>query len=315
MESPSPRSRHPRSSSAQRAPLLSGRESWSVDTSSPLRQVSSTNAQKTTLNTDSALEHLERSSTPDLSLLGSRTARTREAKHFSNPFGSDRSYKSPFADESRAQTAEAYTRRRREREATRQQVGIIDFPQAGIDGMDNGQLLATHDLAFRRAILNEQAVENLPHVSAEDFYRPVPIPRPTQKPMPVQNTLPRRVVEEPVGLINVHYTISEDRCGDEESVMAQRLAALGDRHKQTVFSEQPGSSNNPRDRRTAAQDTGFGIEPSKGLEPDWVMDSWKSAPIRADSVAGGVGSIFANPRSRARSSCKLSRRAKKAGQF
>ena len=312
MESPSPRSRHPRNSSVQRAPLLSGRESWSVDTSLALRQVSSTKAQKTTLSTNAALEHFGRASTPDLSLLGSRTARTREAKHFSsNPSGSDRLYTSPSVDESRAQIAEAHARRRREREATRPQVGAIGTPQAGIDVMDSGQFLAILDQVFARAIPNEQAVENLLCVPAEEFRRPVRIPRPTHFPMPVHNTLPVRLVGEPVDLINVHYTISEDRCGDEESVMAQRLAALGGRHKQTVFSEPPGSFNDPTDRQTTAQDIGFGIEPSKGPEPDWVMDHWKLAPICADFVAGVVGPITAKPRSR----CKLSRKYKKAGQF
>lgn len=50
----------------------------------------------------------------------------------------------------------------------------------------------------------------------------------------------------------MHYTLSEDRCGDQDSVMAQRLAALGARPKSIAFNENGNTFHNPGDRRLRA---------------------------------------------------------------
>ena len=81
------------------------------------------------------------------------------------------------------------------------------------------------------------------------------------------DTTSTRAAGEHMGLLNVHYTLSEDRCGDQNSIMAQRLAALGARHERTVFNEHPGTFSNLGDRRlgSPADDNEEGPQWMNGL--------------------------------------------------
>ena len=55
--------------------------------------------------------------------------------------------------------------------------------------------------------------------------------------------------EDPLCSMYMHYTISEDRCGDQDSVMAQRLAALGGQSREIKIRERSDSFYNPGERR------------------------------------------------------------------
>ena len=110
----------------------------------------------------------------------------------------------------------------------------------------------------------------------------------------LQDTTWTRAAEKPIGLMNVHYTLSEDRCGDQNSVMVQRLAALGARHRQNVSSEHPGTFSNPGDR-------GLGSpagENEKG--PQWMnrltrISSQSKSMSRTDSFDEVDGKMAGTP--------------------